>query len=75
MTDIGETRKLPLASNTSAVSSRADAPNLSLASFGPGFTYQFGRFAAARFSYAIDAHSEGVAGPTLGPQFSVQINY
>ncbi len=46
-----------------------------MASLGPGFSYQFGRYAAIRFTYGMATHSEGVAGPTLGPEFSVRINY
>lgn len=48
------------------------APQLSMASAGPGMIYQFSRYGSARLSYGLPLQHRGVQDDTLPWQFSVQ---
>jgi hemolysin activation/secretion protein len=47
---------------------------ISIASAGPGMTYQLGKIADIRFNWGIPLGHHGESAPRLGPQFAVQFS-
>lgn len=48
---------------------------MTLASIGPGLSWQIGRHASGRFTYGFPIVRHGQTGPMLGPQFGIQLGF